>query len=843
LRYDFFAQMRGKSMGLIFRENYISRASLLSDKFATWSIRKKLITAILPPVIFIIMVTGFVSNWFSSKFLNMALERSSRLQCLAQGHEIESLLERCRIDLITLSQHSSIKDDLKKFLSTHKQTGGDFYRELAYIGVDIENRFFLLNVGPSVLELRPDQLSEIKPNPLILFEHIRSLSSGQFYVSDIVEAFYPLPLDKNGHNLTTVVLRIAVPCLDSEGQTEGFLILGLDVLYLRNILSLFNSAQSPLHAFPRTPEPRYAFIFDSHGWMLFQSESFEDKIAPLSTTRIRSGLTGVLGKPGLNTAFRPDPEHESFWKMIVDVQTGNHGVITIDEKGNQTRSLTDNYYLSYTPIRFRSNSQSGKETILGLAYLDRTRLTLAAQIRQYDVLFVLTILTVIVITAIIYAVNRKITRPILDLAKLVSGIDPSKPFEEIHAPDLDQESTLLKNAINAMITTMAHQLEEIKRKDRHLQIAGQREKIRLEEESFPAASTSQMLFNDIVGYGPMLESLKSEILKAASITADVLITGETGTGKQLTSEAIHHNSARRNEPFITINCGALDENLLLDALFGHVSGAFSDAKTERKGAFLAADKGTLFLDEIGNASPKVQQALLRTLSAQKVKPLGSDAEIDIDVRLISATNEDIKSLIDRGIFREDLYYRLNVISITTPPLRDHKEDIPALIDCFIKEASNRMHKEGIGLSRGALERLKNYNWPGNVRELKNCIIRAVAMVESDVIQTEDIRLEVPSEQLPMALIEPPHSPSIVPVRGYSRGVSRGDLPNLSKRQQKAFPTILQKGGTSRIEYQQLIGEDLPNRTAQYDLQDLVKKGFLIKSGNGPATRYYPANFS
>ena len=828
-------------MGLIFRENFASRTSLLSDKFATWSIRKKLITAILPPVIFIILVTGFVSNWFSSRFLNMALERSSRLQCLAQGHEIESLLERCRIDLLTLSQYPAGKDDLKKFLASHKQTGGDFYRELAYIGVDSARRYFLLNVGPSVLELRPDQLSEIKPNPLVIFEHIRSLSTGQFYLSDMAETFYPLPLDKNGHTLTTVVLRIAVPCLGPEGQTEGFLILGLDVHHLRNILSLFNSFQSPLNAFPRTPEPRYAYIFDRHGWMLFQSESLEAKSAELSTSKIRSGLTGTIGKPGFDTAFRPDPEHESFWKMVVDVQAGNPGAITIDEKGNQTRSQTDNYYLAYTPIRFQSDARSGKETILGLAYLDRTRLTLAAQVRQYDVLFVLTILTVIVITAVIYAVNRKITRPILDLAKSVSGIDPLKPLEEIHAPDLDQETTLLKNAINTMIATMANQLEEIKRKDRHIQIAGQREKIRLDEETFPAASSATALFNDLVGYGPLLESLKSEILKAASITADVLITGETGTGKQLTSEAIHHNSPRRNEPFITINCGALDENLLLDALFGHVSGAFSDAKTDRKGAFLAADKGTLFLDEIGNASPKVQQALLRTLSAQKVKPLGSDIELGIDVRLISATNEDLKSLIDRGIFREDLYYRLKVISITTPPLREHKEDIPALVDCFIKEASNRMHKEGIGLSRGALDRLKNYNWPGNVRELKNCITRAVAMVESDVIQTEDIRLEEASDDLPIIMMETPPSPSSAHGRSRSReSSSHADLPNLSKRQQKAFPAILQNGGITRQEYQQLIGADLPTRTAQYDLQDLVKKGFLIKSGNGPATRYYPA---
>lgn len=829
-------------MRFFFLDPITSGTSLLTDKISSWSIRSKLIAAIVPPVIFVILVTGFVSNWFSSRFLNMALERSSRLQCLAQGHEIENLLERCRIDLLSFSGRPPTEDDLRHFLTVHKQTGGDIYRELAYIGVDSDHRYFLLNTGPSLQAFRPNQLPEIKPNPLMIFEHIRTLSSGQLYVSDIAGTFYPLPLEKNGNLLSTVVLRIALPCTNSDGQTDGFLILGLDVFYLRNILSLFNSSHSPLNAFPRSPEPRYTYIFDLHGWMLFQSENLEELNAPLSTTRIRSGLTGTLGKPGLEMAFRPDPEYESFWKMVADVQSGNLGAITIDEKGNTARSLTDNYYMAYTPIRFQSDPQSPKETLLGLAYLDRTRLTLAAQLRQYDVLFVLTILTAIVITLVIYAVNRKITRPILDLAKSVSGIGSTQPLHPIRTPDLDHETTLLKNAINTMIETMSHQLEEIRLKDRHLQIAGQREKVRLDDELPSPAVSSQTPLDDLVGFSASLESLKSEILKAAGVSADVLITGETGTGKQLTSEAIHYHSDRRNAPFITINCGALDENLLLDALFGHVSGAFSDAKTDRKGAFQAAHKGTIFLDEIGNASPKVQQALLRTLSVQKVKPLGSDSEIAIDVRLISATNEDLKSLIERGIFREDLYYRLNVISITTPPLRERKEDIPSLVDIFIREVSARMNKNGTGISRGALERLKNYNWPGNVRELKNCITRAVAMVETDVIQTEDIRLEDPDEEFPILCItEPSMFPAKVSDRQSAKEPDRPNLPKLSKRQQKALPVILQKNGITRQEYQDLIGPDLPTRTAQYDLQDLVKKGYLIKSGNGPATRYFPAN--
>jgi DNA-binding NtrC family response regulator len=460
--------------------------------------------------------------------------------------------------------------------------------------------------------------------------------------------------------------------------------------------------------------------------------------------------------------------------------------------------------------------------------------------RQYDILLIITICSALIITMAIILIGRRITRPIFNLAQSVSQLDMSKPLKEISVPELDMETAMLKNAINRMILAMKNQLTEIRLKDRHIQVAEQREKVRLEDELPDMPSHSSAVLNELVGFGNSLESLKSEILKASSVDADVLIIGETGTGKQLTAEAIHYNSRRRESPFITLNCGALDENLLLDALYGHIKGAFSDAKTDRNGAFLAANQGTLFLDEIGNASPRVQQALLRTLSIQKIKPLGSDQEIDIDVRLISATNEDLKSLIDRGIFREDLYFRLKVISITTPPLRDHKEDIPALVDCFIRDASEKMQKKDIGLSKGALERLKNYNWPGNVRELKNCITRAVAMVESDVIQTEDIRLE----EIKTNGIDETKAVTPAPERKTSpkRRPQKKQPPTqvkkgLNDRQLKALPVIARKGEMTRQEYQQLFGHELTDRTSLYDLQTMVKMGFLKRTGNGKNTRY------
>ena len=171
----------------------------------------------------------------------------------------------------------------------------------------------------------------------------------------------------------------------------------------------------------------------------------------------------------------------------------------------------------------------------------------------------------------------------------------------------------------------------------------------------------------------------------------------------------------------------MDENLLLDTLFGHVKGAFTEARTDRKGAFLEADGGILFLDEIQTATPKVQQALLRAISMRRIRPLGSDKETTVNVRLIAATNVDLRQCIAKGQFREDLYFRLKVISVATPPLRLHKMSISILVHHFLKEAAGTTTKTGLGLSRGALAKLTGYDWPGNIRELKHCILRAAIM--------------------------------------------------------------------------------------------------------------------
>jgi two-component system response regulator PilR (NtrC family) len=233
--------------------------------------------------------------------------------------------------------------------------------------------------------------------------------------------------------------------------------------------------------------------------------------------------------------------------------------------------------------------------------------------------------------------------------------------------------------------------------------------------------------DNIIGQSPNMRAIFELIQTVAPQTSRVLITGESGTGKELVARAIHENSLRAQEPFITINCGAFPETLLESELFGYMKGAFTGATENRQGLFRAAHGGTLFMDEIGNMSLTMQVKLYRVLQEGKIRPIGSTEESDVDVRIIAATNKDFEKEIAEGRFREDLYYRLSVIPIQLPPLRDRREDIPHLARHFLEKFRKVMEKPIEGISPEAMRRLEYYDWPGNVRELENTMERAVAL--------------------------------------------------------------------------------------------------------------------
>jgi DNA-binding NtrC family response regulator len=247
-------------------------------------------------------------------------------------------------------------------------------------------------------------------------------------------------------------------------------------------------------------------------------------------------------------------------------------------------------------------------------------------------------------------------------------------------------------------------------------------------------------FDRIIGSSGALEKVLAVVRKVAKSNTTVLVRGETGTGKELIAGAVHHNSHRAARNFVKVNCAALQENLLESELFGHEKGAFTGADKQRIGRFEQADGGTLFLDEIGDMSPNTQAKILRVLQEHEFERLGGTRTIKVDVRLIAATNRDLPAMVEAGQFREDLYYRLNVVTMEMPPLRERKDDIAALSNFFIRRFSGELKKKIQGLEPDALKLLMRYQWPGNIRELENAIERAMLLAEGTHIAVDDLRL-------------------------------------------------------------------------------------------------------
>jgi two-component system response regulator PilR (NtrC family) len=282
-------------------------------------------------------------------------------------------------------------------------------------------------------------------------------------------------------------------------------------------------------------------------------------------------------------------------------------------------------------------------------------------------------------------------------------------------------------------------VEALKAKVRN---AIERRVLRQENVLLKRALRTSATFSNIVGKSRVMQVLFDLIETVAPTNSTILVNGESGTGKELVARAIHVNSLRRDHPFVALNCGALPETLLESELFGHTRGAFTGAATTKKGLIEAADRGTVFLDEISEMSPLMQVKLLRVLQERKFRRLGGTDEIDADIRIIAATNRDLLRMIGEGRFREDLYYRINVIPILLPPLRERREDIPLLAEHFLRRFREQMDKRLEGLSAEAVHCLEDFNWPGNVRQLENVIERAVALERTTVIQAESLPLEV-----------------------------------------------------------------------------------------------------
>jgi two-component system response regulator PilR (NtrC family) len=278
-------------------------------------------------------------------------------------------------------------------------------------------------------------------------------------------------------------------------------------------------------------------------------------------------------------------------------------------------------------------------------------------------------------------------------------------------------------------------VDELKLKVRK---ALERKRLQQENVLLKRALQTSHQFSNIIGKSSAMQAVFQLIQTIAPTTSTVLVTGDSGTGKELVARAIHFNSLRKDRPFVALNCGALPETLLESELFGHMRGAFTGAETNKKGLVEVADKGTIFLDEIGEMSPMMQVKLLRVLQERKFRRLGGTEEIEADIRIIAATNRDLSKLVAEGKFREDLFYRINVIPVRLPPLRERTDDIPLLTEHFLGKYATQMGKTINGVAADAMKCLQTYGWPGNIRELENAVERAVALERSAAIRLSSL---------------------------------------------------------------------------------------------------------
>ena len=826
--------------------------------FVNRSMTSRVLLLGLPLLTLVLLLVFLATGRSIEALVNRAIARNAQLQAQAMSLSLEQILTETRNQLLILAAGSMDPKDMVRRLQFRVRAEGLRYREVAFMGTDPSQRYLLLSYGGEIISIPPDIASATVGNPFT------SLSAaqrpGHVQVSQPLEVVYSMvPLNDSVQSIPLYVIRFSTPIYDSQGVFQGMLILSLDLTVLRDAISMFSSSSAPLRTADDETRIRSIF-FDNQGWMLFQSENLEADEASgrLNSDSLRAGFQGEFGRAGFSTAFRPGPNHVNYWSMVSNVQAGHSGQIFLDNSDawGQENSAVEG--VSFAPVTFAANPDSPRTIMGGLAVLDTSFTATRTGIQIIGIYSTCLLAGICLLGLGLAWLARGTTKRLRRLSNEVNMRIDSHSSNPLVLPPMPRELEQLKDAINALL----HRLRRSEEEQLNQQLMQDARWAREPAENMP--ELDDIPENGLVGTSAAMQDLRANILKAAPTMADVLVIGETGTGKELVSAAIHQASPRANGPFITINCGALDENLLMDTLFGHVKGAFTEARQPRKGAFLTAEGGTLMLDEIGNAAPKVQQALLRALSTRMIRPLGSDEDVPFDTRIIAATNAELLQDAQEGSFREDLYYRLAVITIRTPPLRRRKSDLPLLAVFFLTRAAESQGLPTPRLSRGTLRKLQEYHWPGNVRELQNCLTRALAFCENGLIFAENIQLG--PDTLPGDIARPergklscpparadsrrPHgeaaetaeSPVAQPVPAESEDqgampAAEDAQPRLNARLARLLPQIVELGSISRQEYQDMAGKDISMRTAQYDLQILVRLGLVRREGRGPAQRY------
>lgn len=760
----------------------------------------------------------------------------ARVQSAALSTRMNDLLTGSLADLHYLAANEVGLAELLKFMDTKlRQTPGrSRYCELVLLSPDFEIFFRIFAVGNRVWMADGVQLAD-NASLLALYKQSLSLKPGEVAVGPIASLEIGHPSDFTDRRKPQfAMLRMVTPILH-ESKTR-YLVLSLDLSSIKTSLAeTLSSVADPVNETGASMYP-FCYYFDTMGWVVFQA-SAGDETQELTTHSVRVNFQGALGKPGLPQAFLPTREHEAYWDMVREVANARSG---FSIRANRDLMRDDEVYTEYHPLRLALRAGEPEEVVGGLVFVDKMRhRDFWGMVADNGWLIVLIwCVLLLLFTGYVESIRRTAQR----LAAAVGGAEADH-FAFSPEPRHEYIFGMLQKTISNMVEgfkgnkrLLGGFMQLVEEYESKSAVSGE-----------PPSSLTKPLYDleRIVGDASSLLEIKDKLLIAASTELDILIEGETGTGKQLVAEAIHRNSQRRDKEFVVINCAELDENLLLDTFFGHVPGAYTGADTERRGAFLTADGGTLFLDEIQSASLKTQQALLHVIAERKFRPLGSDTELNVDFRLIGAANTNLRELVAEGRFREDLYYRINVIYLYIPPLRERKGDIASLVARFLCESGARFRDAPRQFSKGALSKLETYDWPGNVRELKNCIFSAAALSPHSILQAEDIvfgssgfveQATQPEGEAPEGkCAEAAETTRTAPPS--LQGPTEPPSWECNDRQRGAAAFFLRRGRFTRAEYQQAIDATVSSRTLNYDLNDLTEQGLLRRLYRGPATEY------
>ena len=857
---------------------------------------RRLMLFCLPFPLIILVALFLITHRNVEENLANAIAQNSYILSQSMGIALSQTLQETRNQIAVLATGSNSFEELRhriwRRLETLNAMGDARFCEAAFLGLGqlSSKRFLWIQNKGKMRTIDPEQTEIQSTSPF----HLPRRQPGEHEVvlSIPTEVSYSFsdPANKTPQTQVTLqLMRFTAPVTLSDGTFAGYLILSVNLAWLRDTIS---SCAIAMRKGEQTP---LTFFVDNAGWMIFetgaQKENGHSRAAVIDM--VRSGFQGDFGRAGYAPGFRPGAEYYSYWTMMNHIQKNEAGQfqtsrIPWNKDGIPVETV------SYAPVTYMSGAEGRRDIVGGIVVLDTSFAAATQRSKLHSRYLVACAVAALLLSVSLFFIGMAIRKSLRILGRDIAESTSSalaKPLPDRSAPKEVQE---VRESVNRLLEQLRNLEDE---RDMENTLASARIEV---EEAHNMPTEIPVPPDGIIGVSLEMRNLRQNILQAAKVQADVLVMGETGTGKELISRAIHMHSANSEGPFMTINCGALDEGLLMDSLFGHVKGAYTEAREARKGAFLTAEGGTLMLDEIGNASPKVQQALLRALSDRRITPLGSDTSVPFNTRVIAATNADLREEIQKGTFREDLYFRLAVITIHTIPLREHKMDIPYLVMFFLREARAQAHsnKPIPRMSKGALSQLMHYHWPGNVRELSNTIFRTAAFCDGDIILPHHLHLGADSSQndkkgklrkgksskaqqpdvagrkqdekatdnvLPAVV---PQTPAPVPaplpesiseaVKPAPTKVAPGEAnPEPAKRAeasaefqdgrkdisefprlQKLLPKLTELGSFSRKDYQELAQVSV--RTAQYDLQLYVEEGYLERKGRGPSQRYLVA---